>query len=183
MKKIIYLIGLCFVGFVVSCSKKPKINVLQLKYISNSEISIISDADLIWNPFGDLSSLQKSSNGIFKIKESVVLDSVNGKVVIKNLSFSRSFVKVAVVKDQYELLAAEIRDPEISLVCQIKIGMSKLDFFKMITNEPEMNSLKSFNTIFISDPLGESVTEKFLFKNDQLNEIIFKTEDYHFKNY
>lgn len=173
---------------------KNKIGILKIDFKGDT-LKLVSDGDLSWNLFGVNASpkeLRKKYLTFSTSRDTMYFDwktnqKRNGIVLSSNYSYL-IFKKLdkneinqqidtehdAYVKQEVQLDYGVIKD-SITLAYGIKLGMSKIAFFKKISENSEMKDFYKFNVIMNSDPPGENFDVYFNFKNQILSEVIIKS--------
>ncbi|MDO5969784.1 hypothetical protein Q4Q35_08190 [Flavivirga aquimarina] len=185
--------------FVIS---KEKLEGYKMK--SNQHIGLIDQNDdvldigasgkIVYYPFGVKSfadSINIKQNNIFT-KDTI--DSLNENFRDYLLSFKESKIKIREYKKDYfpdgedklaeyhhqkqdlsVILEAKLYNSEIALIDNIRVGMSKEEFFAVIIGDYD-DDLKRINTIILGDMIG-NMSQFYKFKNDSLFEVVFKLEN------
>lgn len=164
-------------------TKKEKINILQQINVLHSSIKgdtleLLSDDKLIWSPFNvdtiSEKSLQCQYNNIFKIrkiKDNIIilcernsLIEIQKNIPVPNAEHLSEYHHTRV--SSYYLSKAYISTPLIKLQHDIKVGMKKSDFFKLINN---FFCLKEkINVVRFFDPPGDFIEQSYFFDKEKL---------------
>jgi len=182
---------------LAKCSKE----FIDIMYKKNDTLDIGSGGNLIYKPFGFemdsllISSIQIKHGNIFhETIERIEIDETGEeKLRIVLLEYKNSFVKCVLYGDSFfpsnakelaeyhyqepekvRIVFAKISDPDIMLIYDIKIGLSKSDFFKKIFADCSTSAIKDVNIIYNEDMLGDYLKQTFIFKNERLVNVIME---------
>lgn len=97
---------------------------------------------------------------------------IESSVTIYKLKFHNSFVAIR-YSDNPLIIIGTIKDKEIDLNYNFKIGITRNEFYKAIFNTDRIDNFNKISMFSVGDLLGEYKT-KYVFRNDSLIEV--KTE-------
>lgn len=168
---------------------------IDMMYIRNDTLEIISGYKLIYEPFlgkiNSITSFKKRYGNIFSEIKKIEKDTNGNEFEITLLKYKNSYIKLLKNKfipsnaeelaeyhyempDSIVIYSAKIVDTEIVLTYDIKIGMSKKDFFKRIFENCDTKILQNINIVTNIDFRGEFLQETFIFNNDTLSTILME---------
>jgi len=147
-------------------------------YIKKDTLEIVSTAGFLYYPFGKFKTLSSLNQTLTIFKDSLEIDtSLDGaRDKLYRMTYKNSFLKFYYddEKKTYEIVSGNIRDPEVILVNNIKIGITKSDFMNVFFNgvTPEqVHGVKIIKMVSGLDGIFD-----YYFDNDILTSIKLDTD-------
>ena len=182
--KLIFVNLILFLCFNCTSKEDKPQKLSILSSLQNGDtLEIVSDDDLIWQPFTvelSVEELQKFYGNIFQVEDQGKVIKLQGKgneiVLITNKSIENAeklaehhHSKVS----SYSLEKAKISTPSIVLQYGIRVGMSKEAFFEILNFSSDVEN--SVNVVQFFDPPGDMIEQSYVFKDGKLEVIEMKS--------
>jgi hypothetical protein len=148
---------------------------------NGENLSFSSDGELSYAIFGRGNrpkNLQSRYNDLFTIEQVYIKKpEFTQDKLITQLKFKNSFIKLYDNPEEKvtDIVSARIADKGITVAYDIKIGMSRSDFFDHIFVDSKNYDFSSVDTVTNGNELGE-IQKFFVFKRNKLKEIIIKSD-------
>lgn len=143
----------------------------------DSILSISIDGDFTENLFGLTNNLKWNSflNAKYRVENISYshTEEFPNPIAMKEILFGNSFIVLTIDNELIDVTAANIVD-SLRFEYNITIGMSKDDFFSVLSSKSDEYSFEKINFIQSGNTLGD-IEQTFYFKDQKLAEITQKT--------
>jgi hypothetical protein len=152
--------------------KKLELNELHIK---KDTLEIVSTMAFLYYPFGKFKTFDSLRHSLIIFKDSLEVDSLNNK--LHRMTFKNSFLKFYFDDDKkaFEIVSGEIRDQNIILLNNIRVGITKIDFINIFFNGIASKQVEGIKIIKIISGL-EGIIHYYNFNNDILTSIKLDTD-------
>ncbi|HVW13637.1 MAG TPA: hypothetical protein VHB54_07450 [Mucilaginibacter sp.] len=156
---------------------KDTINGILQVTIKDDTLNIVSDGKLSYQPF-DLNTnpklLEQKYRDVLRLDTNIVkIPALKGKVDYALVGKSSFIYLVRDTDNDFAVLNAIIKDA-IPLAYNIKVGMSKKEFFDILFKQSRPELLKKIDVVINGDPPGEDLLTYFIFKNQILDKVVMR---------
>lgn len=156
--------------------KELELNELHIK---KDTLEIVSAASVLYYPFGKFKTLGSLNQALKIFKDSLEIDKsdASSRNKLYRMTYKNSFLKFFYddEKKTYEIVSGQIRNHEVILVNNIRIGITKTDFINIFFNGVSPEQLKGIKVIKMVSAL-EGIFDYYYFNNDILTSIKLDTD-------
>jgi hypothetical protein len=147
--------------------------------IKEDTLEIVSTASFLYYPFGKFKTLNNLNQALKIFKDSLEIDSsvAPSPEKLHRMTYKNSFLKFFYddEKKTYEIVSGQIRDPEVTLLNNIKVGITKSDFMNIFFNRVTPKQMEGIKIIKMVSGL-DGIFDYYYFDNDILTSIKLDTD-------